>query len=120
MTTDFLVDYCDGNRKAFSVKADRAVLDNPREVEKQFIEKEYWNKAGIPFQILYKEDLSRQFVMNIKDIVYCYDANRVADDIGKLRYLIAHKKITVDLNTKLDYQALTKLYVKRIERWSDP
>ena len=120
MTTDFLVTYRDGSRKAISIKTDRSVLDDPRMVEKQSIEKTYWEAAGIPFQILYKEDLTRRHVQNIKDVVCCYDASRVADDIGKLRYLIAHKKIEVDLEAKLDYQALVKQYAGRIKRWLDP
>lgn len=119
MTTDFLVTYQDGIRKAISIKTDRSVLDDPRIIEKQFIEKVYWKAAGVPFQILYKEDLTRRHIMNIRDVVYCYDASRVVDDIGKLRYLIAHKKIEVDLEAKLDYQALAKQYAGRITRWLD-
>ncbi len=51
MTTDFLVAYRDGSQKAFSIKADRSALDDPRTVEKQYVEKMYWEAAGIPFQI---------------------------------------------------------------------
>ncbi len=117
MTTDFLVTYCDGSRRAISIKHDRSILDDPRVVEKQFIEKMYWETAGVPFQILYKEDLERRYVLNIMDVISCYDPSRVSDDIGKIRYLIAHKEIDVDLQSKLDYQALVKQYAGRIDRW---
>lgn len=117
MTTDFLVIYCDDSRKAISVKNERSVLLDPRNVEKQFIEKTYWEAADVPFQILYKEDLTRRYVMNIKDVVACFDASRVVDDIGKLRYLIAHKQINVDLKEKLDYPALLQQYAEKVEKW---
>ncbi len=110
MTTDFLVTYRDGSMKAFSVKIDRTVLDNPRDLEKLYIEKEYWNRAGIPFQMLYKSDLNRTTIHNIMDAVSCYDKNRVFDDFSLIRYMIAHKQLIVDMDTKIDYQSLIRQY----------
>lgn len=112
MTTDFLVTYRDGSIKAFSVKTDRTVLENPRDLEKLYIEKEYWNRTGIPFQMLYKSDVSRTTIHNIMDVVSCYDIKQVYDDFSLIRYMIAHKQLIVDMGTRIDYQSLIGKYIK--------
>ena len=96
MTTDFLVTYRekDGTKtyKAYSVKASKEILQNDRTVEIQRIEMAYWNLKGIPFEIVFKEDMNRIKVGNIEAVMDYWDAKKIKTDIDMIKYLIAHKK----------------------------
>ena len=106
MTTDFYVEKKNGFA-AYSVKNDRSVLDKPRNIEKLFLEKLYWEQLGIEFHIVFKEDLNMTLVNNIMDVVTCYHKDRVFDQYDKIRYKIAHKIIQLDLKDQLiDYEKL--------------
>lgn len=113
MTTDFLVTYKeeDGTKtyKAYSVKNDKKVLQNNRTVEIQRIEMAYWNLHGIPFEIVFKEDMNRIKVGNIEAVMDYWDIWDVMTDIDMVKYLIAHKKIPVDLESKpLNFSELAR------------
>lgn len=115
MTTDFLVTYReeDGTKtyKAYSVKASRENLQNDRTVEIQRIEMAYWNLKGIPFEIVFKEDMNRMKVGNIEAVMDYWDAKNVKTDIDMIKYLIAHKKIIVDMETApLDFANIAKSF----------
>ncbi len=111
MTTDLLVTRTNGTLEAYSIKADRGVLEKEREREKLFLEKSYWESKGIPFHICLKEDVNLVYVQNIMDVISCYDPSRVQDAHGMIRYLIAHKKISVDMmSSLLSYDALITQY----------
>ena len=106
MTTDMLVTFADGHLVAYSVKPDRKVLENPRVVEKLYIERLYWERRGVEFRLVFKSDVNRIRVRNIMDVVSCYDPRNIQDSFGMLRYKIAHKEISVDLDKRIDYHAL--------------
>lgn len=125
MTTDFLVTYReeDGSTtyKAYSVKDNRGVLvpgekDTPaqigkknRTVEVQRIEMAYWHLHGIPFEIVFKEDMNRIKVGNIEAVMDCWDINDVRTDIDMVKHLIARKKISVDIESNpLDFLELAR------------
>ena len=111
MTTDLLVTRTNGSMEAYSIKNERSVLEDARTREKLFLEKQYWQTQGIPFHICLKEDVSITYVQNIMDVVSCYHFSRVQDAHGVIRHLIAHKKITVDMDSQpLDYKALILEY----------
>ncbi len=111
MTTDLLVTRTNGTLEAYSIKTDRSVLENERTREKLFLEKLYWESQGILFHICMKEDVNLIYVQNIMDVISCYDPSRVQDAHGMIRYLIAHKKITVDMaSSPLDYETLINQY----------
>ena len=101
MTTDLYVEYQDGHYEAFSVKDSHSVLDDERMVELQFIEMQYWEQLGIPWHIVYKEDLDVTYVQNLEIITTFYDINDVHDVFSYIKYLIAHKYIEVELHQKL-------------------
>ena len=108
MTTDFLVerkhDYV-----AYSVKNDRSVLDNPRTIEKLFLEKKYWERVGVEFHPVFKEDLNMILINNIMDVVSCYDRESVFSRFDELRYQIAHKMIEIDLSHEpINYKTMLK------------
>ena len=125
MTTDFLVTYReeDGRKsyKAYSVKDNRGVLipndkDNSvqirkknRAVEIQRIEMAYWNLHGIPFEIVFKEDMNRIKVGNIEEVMDYWDKNKVTTEIDMVKHLIARKKISVDMDSEpLDFPKLVR------------
>lgn len=115
MTTDLLVTRTNGTLEAYSIKTDRSVLENERMREKLFLEKLYWESQGIPFHICMKEDVNLIYVQNIMDVVSCYDPSRVQDAHGMIRYLIAHKKISVDMvSSLLNYDTLIAQYKELI------
>ena len=108
MTTDFLVerkhDYV-----AYSVKNDRSVLDNPRTIEKLFLEKKYWEHIGVEFHLVFKEDLNMILINNIMDVVSCYNRNSAFSKFDELRYKVAHKMIEIDLSQEpINYKELLK------------
>ena len=105
MTTDLLVTKKNG-LEAYSIKVSDREFDNERTEEKLFVEKLYWTKRGVPFHIVTKEDLDRQYILNLMDVLSCYDEKNVFDSFSKVRYLIAHKKLTVDLTKPIDYRKL--------------
>ena len=101
MTTDFYVEYQDGHHEAFSVKDSRSVLDDKRMVELQFVEMQYWEQLGIPWHIVYKEDLDVIYVQNLEIVTTFYNINDVHDVFSYIKYLIAHKHIEVELHQNL-------------------
>lgn len=111
MTSTLYVTYIDGSKQAFSIMSRRDVLDDPRIVEKLFIEKIYWGLKGIEFTTLWGEDLNMIMVRNVMSAVHTYHLEDIADGKGIIRYMIAHKLIRVDMETDLiDYRMLEMVY----------
>ena len=124
MTTDFLVTYRekDGTKtyKAYSVKASKEILQNDRTVEIQRIEMAYWNLKGIPFEIVFNEDMNRIKVGNIEAVMDYWDAKKIKTDIDMIKYLIAHKKMIVDMETApLDFTDIARAYRETEKRKQD-
>ena len=124
MTTDFLVTYRekDGTKtyKAYSVKASKEILQNDRTVEIQRIEMAYWNLKGIPFEIVFKEDMNRIKVGNIEAVMDYWDAKKIKTDIDMIKYLIAPKKMIVDMETApLDFTDIARAYRETEKRKQD-
>lgn len=118
-TTDFLVDYKDGRQKAYSVKYSRNMFDinstmyQGKEakfyslIKRQLMEKYYWESQGAGFQIVTKEDINLDLVVNVKNVMNCYQEFRVVNKTQKLMYLIAHRYITVPMDKeRLNFQEL--------------
>lgn len=107
MTTDLLVSIDDGGTMAVSVKAERKGLaEDRRRMELLAIEYEYWKACGVPWQIMFKEDLNPVEIRNIRDAVSCYDIRKVTDEYSFIRHLIARKIITVDMTKPIDYRGI--------------
>lgn len=115
MTTDFLVTLVNGSEKAYSVKNDRTVLNNPKTVEKLYLEKKYWEQKGVSYQILFARELNMTLVSNLRLVMEYYDVNRVYDAVSLLKHKIATKQIVVNLEDKrLDFVELKSL-IKTLE-----
>lgn len=110
MTTDFLVTKTNGSYEAYSIKTDKSELNNPRTVEKLYIEKLYWESLNIPFYIKYKADANKILVFNIRDVVSFYNIKKVQNKYDLLKHKIAHKEIIVDMESNyLKYNSLLYL-----------
>ena len=111
MTSDFFVTYKDGSQKAFSLKVSEKSLSD-RDIQKLCIEKLYWASIGIPYELVFKEDLNSVFFNNIRLVVEYYDASRIHDRISVIKHLIARKRIIVDMeSTPLDFPALVEKHL---------
>lgn len=103
MTTDLLVTTVKG-QMAFSIKSNKKLSD--RTLEKLFIEQKYWESKKVPWKLLTRDEIDFTYAYNIRDVVAFYDTTVFPDDITRLKYLIAHKKINVDLTKKIDWREL--------------
>ena len=113
MTTDLLVTLTDGSERAYSIKYDRNELDNPRTVEKLYLEKMYWEQKGIQYQILFAQELNLTLVSNLRVVMEYYDINKVYDAVSLIKHKIATKQILVNIeNEVLDFSEISK-YVER-------
>lgn len=109
MTSDLLVDYSDGTQEVFSVKSNIKALDHPRTMEILRIEKEYWTKKGVKFNVILTDSLDADTVSNIRLIVEYYDKKWVHDEISLIKHLIATKQIPVSVtNGLINYSDLRK------------
>ena len=117
MTTDLLVTLTNGNLEAYSIKINRAEIENnPRKAEKIYIEKLYWESRGVPFFIKFKSDVNKTLVQNIIDVVSCYDANKCNTIQDVIRFRIAHKEISLNLEAgPIDYKKIEQLMLKERE-----
>ena len=116
MTTDFLVTYRDGHYEAHSLKTSRNILSSRRVCEKLYIEKCYWESIGIPFLLVFKEDLDTAYTDNIEDCAIFHDPSDVTDDYSLIKYLIIHHRLDIDLQKHhLDYQELIKEHRKELD-----
>ncbi|MGN0313451.1 MAG: TnsA endonuclease N-terminal domain-containing protein [Fusicatenibacter sp.] len=118
-TTDFLVDYKDGSKHAYSVKYSRDIFNINNSayrgkeekfyslIKRQLMEKIYWESYGAGFSIITKEDINLDLVINVKNVMSCYQEFRVVNKTQKLMYLIAHRYISVPMDKgRLNFQEL--------------
>lgn len=101
MTSDFLVDYADGLQKVFSVKYSRNDLDDRRTSEKLEIEARYWKNHGVPFEIVFSEDMDIDTVTNIRLVTEYYDIRNVFDQDSYIKHLIATKQLNIPVDQGL-------------------
>lgn len=93
MTTDVFLTLTDDSKVAISIKDSRKDLENSRTLEKLTIEKMYWQYQNIPWKILYKEDIPKNLVMNVRLASVYYDENSVFDPVSLAKHLAIHKTL---------------------------
>ena len=117
LSTDLLVEYENGNMTAYSVKSDRSALFQPnleprkqrRILERQKIEQEYWRRHGAEFKIVFRTDLNPVYTRNVEAAMAFYDPRFVNSEEDMLKYLVAHKKIRIDMeNGPVPYARLCR------------
>lgn len=120
-TTDFLVDYDDGSKTAFSVKYDRNAFDpNKRTyrgkesrlhnlVMRQRAEQIYWESQKVRFKLVTNEDINQVLVWNVKSVMSYYESFKVISKEQKLKYLIAHKYVYIPMDKQiLDFHEIVE------------
>ncbi len=108
-TTDLLVDYTDGRRIAFSVKSSKREFDpndiqyKGREhcyahlIERQNIERIYWENQGVPFFIVTRDGLDLTFARNVRFVMGYWDGSFCQTREQKMMWLVAHRIIEVPM-----------------------
>lgn len=108
MSTDFLVTKKDGSKIAYSVKNDRNL--NERTLQLLTVEKIYWVTQNVEYKLLFKDNANKVLANNIRLIVEFYNPESVVDDMSRIKHLLATKKVTADLSSRiLDMNYLDEL-----------
>lgn len=109
MTTDLMIFYKDGRKKAISVKYDKKTLSD-RDIEKLWIEKMYWKEKNVEWELIDSSMINKTLVRNVMLVTEFYDKTRVFDKISLIKHLIATKQLVVNLEDKiLDFEQLLTL-----------
>lgn len=119
LTTDFLVIYQDGTKVAYSIKLDENFKEDKKQLQHVVIEKMYWESLGVKFLLRYKNQISRTEYENILDVMPYWNEERICDDFGIVRHLIARKAIPVDITKEIDIKAMLDEYAKEINAWKN-
>ena len=111
-TTDFLIDYADGEQRAYSIKYSVKDFDRTsmryrgREyaldsmIDRQKMEYLYWKLRGVPFAIVTTEDMDRFKAANVQSVMACYQPWRCKTKEQKFRFLIAHRFTAIPMEGK--------------------
>lgn len=103
LSTDFLVEGNSGRVVAFSVKPNASVFDpnsktGNRNIIRNEVEVRYWSKKGVDHHVVYSDEISIDYAMNIKDVMTYWDDAFVRDPVSKLMHMIARHVIVVPLD----------------------
>lgn len=106
LSTDFLITFRDGSRIAYSIKsgADDFNPDSPKYqslLVRQYIEMEYWKRYAIDFRIVLRENLNKTLAVNIEHCMAYYDPAHVQSVEAMLKYLVAHKAVSVPMDREI-------------------
>lgn len=112
MTSDFLVTRKEGNF-VVSVKSSLSNLN----VSNLYIEQQYWLRKGAPWKLVTKEQMNITRYRNIKNIALHYNTDYFADEITFLKFLLARKYITTDMDSLIDFEDLLKERRNEIDIW---
>lgn len=78
---------------------------------------EYWESLGVPYHLVFKEDLNIVYAENIRQAVQYYCAEDVFDRISMIKYLIAHKMLLIETlmqTQRVDFKKLTEVYKESV------
>ena len=121
LSTDFLVHMADDTYRAISVKPDRQIFADKdsrsyaKLINRQGVEQVYWESHGIPWDIIYSEDIGPVRVANIEAVMLFWDDTYVHDRTSMLKHLIAHGVIRVPMDKPIAFAAMAD-EMKEVER----
>lgn len=110
MTTDFLITKMDNMGRYYDIA--RAVkttgdLNDSRVQDKLLIEKEFWNIKGIEWKIVTENSINMVKAKNIEFVMEgFYLSADYGNNINKYKYLIANKKVLVNMDEPLNINSL--------------
>lgn len=120
LSTDFIVKSTEGAWQGISVKPDRKYFDPKnssytKRVNRQVVEKEYWKAKGVPWKIIFAEDVNKEVAINIESCMLFWDDRLVHNETSMLKHLIAHKIIQVQMDKPIPFTDLVREYdVRRV------
>ena len=121
LSTDFLVHMTDDTYRAISVKQNRKIFADKgspsyvRLINRQGVEKTYWESHCIPWQIVYSEDIDPVRVANIEAVMLFWDSTYVNNRTSMLKHLIAHGVIWVPMDKPIAFAAMAD-ELKEVDR----
>lgn len=117
MSTDFYLTVKDPvyNHMAISVKANPSALENQRTKELLEIEKTYWQRRGVYYEVVFADHINTTLVKNIRLLTRIHNTDLIYDDISAIKYLLTTKQIETDLTKELDFTALRIEYKKEVD-----
>lgn len=96
MTTNFFVLYKDERAVAYSIKDNKKRIKDKRTAEILFLEKKYWERKNVLYEIRFKEDMDVIKAENIRICSYYWDPKTVVDEVSCLKHMIIHHEIELD------------------------
>ena len=114
MTTDLLLTMAKGDYRyiAVSVKGSRDL--SRRDKEKLLIEKTYWMRRGVPWLLVFKDEISAVTADNIRLAVKFFRREGVRIPTDYLYHLVATKRFCPDLGKVVfDRKTLARLFRER-------
>ena len=96
----FVLELINGRKTGVCVVNNKNQLSN-KEIESLWIKKQYCICNNMDFQLLDKNDINDTLVKNIRLVVEFYDRSSVFDQTSAIKYLIANKMLSVEMNTKI-------------------
>ena len=114
MTTDLLLTMNSGDYRyiAVSVKGSRDL--SRRDKEKLLIEKTYWLRRGVPWLLVFKDELNTVTADNIRLAIKFFHKEDVRIPTDHLYHLVATKRFRPDLgNVIFDRKTLARMFKER-------
>lgn len=113
MYTTFLVDFIDGSCKAIAVVSDSSHLSDIQ-INRCWIQKQYWRRKGVPFEIKDYHSINKTLVRNIRLVTEFYEENRVFDLASSIKHAIATGAIKVDMQHQILDFSNPSIYLQQI------
>ena len=107
LTTDMLIYRKDGSRIACSCKPNVEILTE-KDKKRQWIEGMYWLEEGISWTLIETDKISKTLALNIWDAFEYYDEKDIHDKASIAKHLVATKKVTVNMETPINWVELAK------------
>ena len=99
MTTDFLVTELDGTLHAYSVKLDRNLSEST--IQSLCIEKLYWLSKNCKFTLLFKSDVNKILLSNIRLVTEYYQPQMAFDKYSAIKHKIAIKECVINMESEI-------------------
>lgn len=107
LSTDFLVRLKGNAYVAVSVKDNRDVYDPQKnkqykkDIQRLYVDKIYWGENyNIPVKALFGDEMNDIYVNNVKNIMHFYDRRFITNKASKLKFLLAHRVISIPLDSE--------------------
>ena len=68
---------------------------------RQYVELEYGKRYGVDFRSVLRENLNKTLAVNIEHCMAYYDPAHVENEEAMLKYLVAHKAVSVPMDREI-------------------